>query len=89
MDKIAQSMRFSPNPSVVFRNRKPELAFGENQRKFTTQGQSRGTYNHSVNATTALNCPINRRENAPGYDVPEPALAGSAILTKTGGGSRQ
>lgn len=43
MDNIAQSMRFSPNPSVVFRNRKPELAFGENQRKFTTQGQSRGT----------------------------------------------
>jgi hypothetical protein len=37
MDNIAQSMRFSPNPSVVFRNPKPESAFGDNQRKLITQ----------------------------------------------------
>jgi len=41
MDNIAQSMRFSPNPSVVFRNPKPELAFGDNQRKLTTQRGNR------------------------------------------------
>ena len=31
MDNIAQSMRFSPNPSVLFRNFKPELVFIEIQ----------------------------------------------------------
>jgi hypothetical protein len=44
MDNIAQSMRFSPNPSVVFRNPKLELAFGDNQRKLTTQRGNRGIF---------------------------------------------
>jgi len=44
MDNIAQSMRFSPNLSVVFRNSKPELAFAENQRKLTTQWGIHGEF---------------------------------------------
>ena len=89
MDNIAQSMRFSPSPRVIYRKRKPELALGENQRKAPLPASVAQQLEALSDGRSVLNCHLSRRDSAPAYDAPEAVRDGSAILTHTVDGSRR
>ena len=87
MDNIAQSMRFSPSPSVIYRKGKPELALGQNQRKVPLPTSVAQHLEALSNGRSVLNCHLSRRDSAPAYGAPEAVRDGSAILTHTGDAS--